>query len=545
MFLITCNCKSKEEDIKEVKETRHKREMTEIELESPVRLQTIDKAKHYETQEGQTTGQSQELYNQTGSSLGLTVNEENGNVLKKRGHGDDDGTANQTTKELSSNAMYNSEANPNNFPDGGKDAYLTLLGSFMGLIIVFGIANSLGAIESYVSTHQLLEVKDTSVSWVFTLNLGMMYFGGVVFGELFDRFGAKKALIAATLILTGGLLLTAQSTKLVHFILSFGIMTAIGTSLGMVPLIGVLSHWFLKKRAFACSVATIGGLIGSSLFAIMLQRLYNQVGFKWAIRILALISLFCMTTATLLIKERHMEPPKPLTPSTEPDQDEFYPSTPQTSNGVIKSIGSFFKGALDLSIVKDVRFVFLTLAVFFAEIISISSLTYLTSYGLDHGVNESNAYLLITLVNVCGIPSRLLSGVLADLYGRFNVMIVMSILTTIVIYGIWLPAKGNVTILFVFAVLFGIATSSTLSLIPAATSQICSAESFGKVYGTLYFFLAFLTILGMYITSLVLGDRETSDYRNFVIYEGAYGIAAIGCWGLARYYAVGLKWCKF
>lgn len=418
---------------------------------------------------------------------------------------------------------------------------MTLLGSFMGLIIVFGIANSLGAIESYVSTHQLKNVKDTSVSWVFTLHLGVMYFGGVIFGELFDRFGARKALMAATVFLTGGLLLTAQSTELVHFILSFGIMTAIGTSLGMVPLIGVLSHWFLKKRALACSVATIGGLIGSSLFAIMLQKLYNQVGFKWAIRILAFISLGCMSIAICLIKERHMAN-KPMTPDTEANV--FEDINPEKKT-IWQSVASFFKGALDLSIVKDVRFVFLTLAVFFAEIISISSLTYLTSYGLDHGLSESNSYLLITLVNVCGIPSRLLSGVLADKYGRFNVMIVMSILTTIVIYGIWLPAKGNLAIMFVFAVLFGIATSATISLIPASTSQICSAESFGKVYGTLYFFLAFLTILGMYFTSLVLGNRDKENYRNFVIYEGGYSVAAVVCWGLARYYAVGNKWCKF
>lgn len=495
------------------------------ELESPIRLQTIDV--YYE-------GSSRQHGTENGMGNGTENGKENGtenghNQLKKRG-----GRETETTKDVS-NAMYGSENNPYDFPDGGKQAYLTLVGSFMGLIVVFGIANSLGAIESYVSTHQLLDVKDTSVSWVFTLHLGVMYFGGVVFGELFDKYGARKALIMSTVFLTGGLMATAESTKLEHFILSFGITTAIGTSLGMVPLIGVLSHWFLKKRAFACSVATIGGLIGSSLFAIMLQKLYNQVGFKWAIRILAFISLFCMSVAIFLIRDRTNKPPI----MNQPEQSE-----PVRHKSIAQSI-KFFKSALDLSIVKDARFVFLTLAVFFAEIISISSLTYLTSYGLDHGVSESNAYLLITLVNVCGIPSRLLSGVLADKYGRFNVMIVMSILTAIVIYAIWLPAKGNIAVLFAFTVLFGIATSATISLIPAATSQICSAESFGKVYGAIYFFLAFLTILGMYITSVVLGNRTETDYRNFVIYEGAYGIAAIVCWGLARYYAVGMKWCKF
>lgn len=441
------------------------------------------------------------------------------------------------------NIMYQSEKNPHDFPDGGKDAYITLLGSCIGLIIDFGIANSLGAIESYVTSHQLESVDDTSVSWVFTLHLGVMYFGGVFFGELFDKVGARKMLIAATIFMAVGIFCTAESTKLSHFILSFGITTAIGTSLGMVPLIGVLSHWFLRKRALACSVATIGGLIGSSVFAVMLQSLYLKVGFKWAIRVLGFISLFCMAIAIVLIKQRDMDT-KPVDTNDTVVEDSRLQKNELKINP-IKATILFFKDALDLSIIKDSRFVTLSLAVFCAEIISMSTLTYLTSYGLDHGISSSNAFLLITVVNVSGIPSRLLSGILADKYGRFNVMIAMSLFTTIVVFGVWLPAKGHLGVLFAFAVLFGVSTSANISLIPATTSQICSAERFGKVYGTLYFVLAFLTILGMYFASLVLDNRSLSDYRNFVVYEGALSVAAIGLWIAARYCSVGMKWCKF
>ena len=63
-------------------------------------------------------------------------------------------TSDFSTKE-STALMYASEANPDDFPDGGLAAYLVLFGSFMGLIADFGIANSLGAIQSYVTSHQL------------------------------------------------------------------------------------------------------------------------------------------------------------------------------------------------------------------------------------------------------------------------------------------------------------------------------------------------------------------------------------------------------
>ena len=65
------------------------------------------------------------------------------------------------------------------FPDGGTQANLVLLGSFIGLIADFGIANSLGAIESYVSSHQLKDISKSQVGWVFSLHLGCMYWFGV------------------------------------------------------------------------------------------------------------------------------------------------------------------------------------------------------------------------------------------------------------------------------------------------------------------------------------------------------------------------------
>lgn len=441
--------------------------------------------------------------------------------------------------------MYGSETDPDRFPDGGMAANIVVFGCFVGLIADFGIANSMGAIQSYISTHQLSSESETNVGWVFSMHLGVMYIGGVIFGELFDKFGARRPLVAGMIIMCLGLVATAESETLWHFILSFSVLTAIGTSVAMAPLVSVISHWFLRKRAMACSIATVGGLVGSSCFAVMLQKLYGSVGFKWALRILALICAACMMVLIVLVKERKKEPQisegssegNPFMPEPSPDE--------KPKSNIFQTTVKFLHSALDFSILKDSRFVLLTLAVFLAEIVSMSTLTYLSSYAITLGVAESKAYLLITIVNVCGIPSRLVSGVAADKYGRFNVMICTSFLTMVVVFGIWFPAKGNVTLLYVFSVLFGISTSAVILLIPACTGQICLAESFGKVYGTLYFFLGPLTLLGMYFASIVIGKGNTYTYRHFVLYEGGLLVMCLGTWIMARYTAVGWTMCKF
>lgn len=431
--------------------------------------------------------------------------------------------------------MFSLEANPEAFPDGGLSAYLVLLGSFCGLIADFGIPNSMGAIETYVSTHQLSGENLSTVSWIFSLHLGVMYFCGVFSGSLFDKFGSRRLLVIGTLFMCAGLFATAELTEVVHFILSFSILTAIGTSLAMAPLIGVLSHWFLKRRAFACSVATIGGLVGASIFVMMLQKLYAQIGFKWAMRILSFICLGCMLVSILLVKDG---PAKNVQVEGHSLQEE---STQRPVHKTKFDISSF----IDFHFFKDIRFVSLILAVFLSEIIAMTVLTYLASYALANGVSELKSYLLITIVNISGIPARYITGVLADRYGRFNMMFFTSIFTAIFIFAMLLPAKGNLPLLYAFCVGYGCSSSAVLSLIAACLGQICSASSFGKYYGSLYFSLAFLTILGIYLSSFSIGNRTAADYQNWIIFEGSIAIASVFGWLGSRYTNVGFRLGKF
>lgn len=441
-----------------------------------------------------------------------------------------DGAEDEEDGHSGRSLMYKNEENQEQFPDGGKEAYMVLFGSFFGLIVDFGIANSMGALESYVSTHQLQDIESSRVSWVFSIHLGVMYLGGIIFGEFFDKYGAKKPLILGTLLIFTGLILTSECKELYQFILLFSVITAIGTSMSMHPLIGSLSHWFLKKRAFVISFATCGGLVGSSIFPVMLQRLYDQVGFKWAIKILAFIGLFCMCVSVFFVKGRELM-------KKEDSADEELATSFQNDN--------FFRKTVEFSLLKNLKFVTLTFSVFLAEIISMSTLTYLSSYAINHNINELKSYLLITIVNVSGIPGRIVSGYLADSYGRFNIMIVTCVFTTIFIFTIWLPAGSNLALLYVFLVLFGVSSSAVLSLIGASVSQICSSTNFGAWYGKLYFYLSFLSILGIFVSSLIIGLGTKSDYRNFILFEGCLSAGSVFAWLIARHVNVGLSLCKF
>lgn len=443
---------------------------------------------------------------------------------------DDDDVAIRTTE-----LMYDQEKDPANFPDGGYQAYLVLFGLFCGLFTSFGVSSSAGAIESYIKTHQLAGVDQTLISWVFSLHMALLYFGGVVFGPVFDRFGAKLPLIIGLVLTTVGLMLLAQLTTLVHFIVSYGVITAIGCLIMMLPTVGAISHWFLRKRAMAALVATIGGMVAGAIFCGVLPKLYESIGFTWAIRTVAFICLGCLILSVIFVKERVM-----TTSSTTTT-----PSVNHVNQSWVTELGQFCRNLLDLSLLTNPQFLFLAAGSGLAEIVCMSTLTYLSSYAINHDILFAQASLLITIVTVSGIPARMVSGWMADRWGRFNVMVATSILSTIVIFALWFPARGSVAFLYVFGVFFGICSSAVVLLIPACAGQICSADNFGKVYGTLYFVLAFIIMVGMYLALVVISKGSLVDYGHLVLYEGGIGAGSAVAWLLARWLVVGWRWCKF
>lgn len=463
-------------------------------------------------------------------------------------------TSENPTNEI---AMYSLEINPEEFPDGGYEAYLVLFGSFCGLIPVFGIPNSMGAIETYVSKNQLDGYKPSTVSWIFSLYLGTMCFCGVFSGAIFDKYGAKKLLMVGTAFMFIGLMSLAELTKLYQFILSFGILTALGTSLAMAPLIGVVPHWFLKKRAMACSIVTIGGLVGSAVFVVMLESVYKLLGYKWAIRFLAFLCVVCMIVANVLVKGRTLElvdlgdSGSDIADKAETSSTSYNSGTinlvaedaiTKRSNYWIKFLQPVFSGLAPL---RDIRFVSLAAGVILAELNSMTILTYLASFALAGGVPEKKSYLLIKIVNVSGIPARLVTGILADRYGRFNVMLLTSILSAIFIWAILMPSEGQLPYLYAFAVLYGILNSAVFSLVAACLSQICPANLFGRHYGLLYFCLAFLIVLGVFITSLVINNGSQHDYKMWIIFEGSVSLGSMAAWVWARWCNVKFRPCKF
>lgn len=75
--------------------------------------------------------------------------------------------------------------------DGGKQAWLTIAGSFLVYYSSFGLLNSFGFFQDYYQQNYLAQVSPATISFIGTLQLMLMNLLSSIAGGVSDAHGIK------------------------------------------------------------------------------------------------------------------------------------------------------------------------------------------------------------------------------------------------------------------------------------------------------------------------------------------------------------------
>jgi MFS family permease len=293
------------------------------------------------------------------------------------------------------------------------------------------------------------------------------------------------------------------STQFYQFLLSFGVLGGISSSLLFNPSVSAISHWFKERRGFATGVACTAGGLGGVAFPLTILYCSPRLGLGWSLRIIGFIDLVLGVMACILLRKNL--PPK---------------------KGARNTVDF---GAL----LTDRKFLTTTIAVFLIEFAVFIPYTYICSYALHAGLSTRTAYLLNVLLNAGAVPGRILPGYVADRFGTFNTMIITAGVCTLLIFGLWLPSGGNTAAVTAFSVLYGFWSGAAISLTPVCIGAICDVEDLGKRIGTAYCISSFGTLTGIPIAGTIL-EAESGEYDGLVIFAGAMYAVALLSFVIAR-----------
>ncbi|KAF2759552.1 major facilitator superfamily transporter, partial [Pseudovirgaria hyperparasitica] len=381
------------------------------------------------------------------------------------------------------------------FPDGGLQAWLNVAGASAGLFVSFGWINCVGVFQEYYQTHQLAAYTPADIAWISSLQIFFMMAGGLIVGKFFDNYGPRYLLLLGSFMHVFGLMMTSLATKYYHFILAQAICSAIGASMIFYCSMNSTTTWFFKKRGAALGLVTAGSSLGGVILPIMVTKLIPQIGYAWTMRTIGFTILGLLVFSNLTVRSR-------LPPNKRPFALSNY-------------IAPF----------KQPGFCVLTAAVFFFYWGMFTPFVFIVSEARSFGMDAQLAQYLVAILNGASILGRTLPNAIADKVGRFNVMIIMSFATTILILALWLPATGNAP-LILFAAFFGFSSGAGISLTPVLVAQVSPIKDIGVWTGSLMAFGAISALTGSPIGGAIL-TASGGDFTNAQIFSGvATGVGA-------------------
>ncbi|TFY67789.1 hypothetical protein EVJ58_g1396 [Rhodofomes roseus] len=417
------------------------------------------------------------------------------------------------------------------FPEGGLRAWSNVIGCFLLAFTSFGQLNAFGVFQTYYAENLLQDYTLSSISWIGSVQLVITYISGIILGRVFDIYGARSSLVIGWILSTFSLMMTSLSRKYYQIVLAQGIGLGIGIALQFYPIMTVPTHWFRAKRAAAMGIVVSGASLSGIIYPIMLSRLFDSVGFPWAVRIMAFMNFGIQAVAIPLVKER----------------------LPHRLGLPLVDVGAFREGTFLLHIIAGFLAPF---GIFFHCVLTAVCLLtgirlglytpywYIELFSLSTGLSANLSFYMIAIMNAAGLVGRVLTGYLGDRYGRFNVTVPILVLGAISSMAIWTTSKGAAETV-VFSVIFGFTSAAYSSISASATAQITpDPTQIGARIGMFMTAMAPGILTGPSISGAIL-QHNGGNYLGLQIFVGVMLLAAAGAESAARLYGAPQLFCIF
>jgi MFS family permease len=276
-----------------------------------------------------------------------------------------------------------------------------------------------------------------------------------------------------------------------QFMLVQGVLQGIAMGLLQFPAFGAVSQYFDKKRAAALGVVVSGSSIGGIIIPILVSKLLNgtSLGFAWSVRIMGFLMLPFMVFACVTVTAR-------------------LPSR-KTSFWLPHAF-------------KDPKYLVLIAALFFMFFGLFTPSYYLPTYAVTRGMSSKLAGYMLAIINATSTFGRIVTGLFADKYGRFNILAIGAIMCGVTIFCMNL-ATNNIG-LIVYSSFFGFVSGTIISGASAAFASCPKdARDIGSYMGVGMAISAFGGLIGPPVNGLMV--KNYGGFFEVCMLSGAMCLA--------------------
>lgn len=207
-----------------------------------------------------------------------------------------------------------------------------------------------------------LNESKSRIALVMNLSSAFLNLTGLFIAPIIRNFTPRKVTVSGSLLVSFGLMLSSFTTSLQQTFITYSLMVGVGLGLIAPALFMAVSSYFTTKKSRAFGFSLAGACIGQMILPHIVRILLTEYGFRGTVLIMGSLSLHGVVGAFLFQPvDLHMK----VTRTELEEELETESLMHQPAAAVSSESGFWSKLAktMDLSLLKDVRFVILNIGV--------------------------------------------------------------------------------------------------------------------------------------------------------------------------------------
>ena len=345
--------------------------------------------------------------------------------------------------------------------------YLVVIAGFLILVLMYGTLYSFGVFFKPV----LMEFGWTRAITSGAYSLCFLLSGVVAIaaGGLNDKFGPRAVMSCSGLLLGIGYFLMAKIATIWELYLYYGVIVGVGMGGGIAPSLSTVARWFVKRRGLMTGMTIAGTGTGTLVTPLIANWLISTYNWRTSFTIIGIAAFILIVgLAQLLIRDPGRKGLSPYGAGTPADMSNL--------------------DAAGLSLQEAVRtaqlwilFGIYVFSGFFVQVIIVHIVIHATGLG----ISPVSAASVLSVAGVGSLIGRIMGGGLSDRVGNKP-----PIIAALILAGagfIWLLVARELWMLYIFAIIFGLAYGEILCMMSLLPAQLFGLRSQGVILGIIIF----------------------------------------------------------
>ncbi len=342
--------------------------------------------------------------------------------------------------------------------------YLVVLAAFCVMGVVYGTVNTFGVFFKPLLTE--FGWTRAMTSGAFSLYMLLHGLVSIVSGRLNDKFGPRVVITIFGFFLGSGYLLMSQIGVVWQLYLFYGVIVALGSGAGFVPLASTVARWFVKRRGLMTGIVLTGTGIGTMILPPVANQLNSAFGWRNSYIIVGAIALVLTVSAAQVLRR------DPAQMGQLPyGADEVKPESP-----ALEGKGFSLREAI------QTKQLWIVSALSFCYAFSLYAvMVHIAPHAIDLGISATIAANLIAVIGGLSIAGRIIMGSGSDRIGaKFSYVIAFTMMALALF---WLPFAREVWMLYLFAAIFGFAYGGLITFFSPLVAELFGLGSHGVILG--------------------------------------------------------------